>query len=76
MSLQPQQVGRAVALLQDLACAMSSDGVRTTLAQLQQLPVSGADDGVTSELENEAAALLLQAWKVLCDAAVANVWLG
>jgi hypothetical protein len=75
MLLQPQQAASAVALLQELSGAVSRDNLGCALAQLQLLPVDATDDDSTSELENEAAAALLQAWQQLC-AAVGNAWLG
>jgi hypothetical protein len=51
---------------------MSSDSLRGALVQLQQLPVGSADDGDMSELENEAASLLLRAWQDLCASAAAS----
>lgn len=75
LSLQPQQAASAVALLQELSGAVSRDNLGCALAQLQLLPVDATDDDSTSELENEAAAALLQAWQQLC-AAVGNAWLG
>jgi hypothetical protein len=60
--------------MQELALETESAGPVTAmprvLAALQRLPVVGASHNVAADLENEAAALILQAWQALCFAAV------
>ncbi len=78
LELQPQQAEGAAALLQELVAqphgALSCAGLRGALAQLQQLPVGSVGQGLSSELENEAAAVLLQAWLGICTAAAVGCW--
>ena len=78
LQLQPQQAEAAAQLLQELVAeprgALSCVGLRGALAQLQQMPVGGGGDGWTSELENEGAAVLLQAWQGICAAAAVSRW--
>jgi hypothetical protein len=78
LAVQPQQAESAAALLQELvdaSCsALSCADLRGALVQLQQLPVGITVEDISSELENEAAALLLQAWQDVCSAAVASGW--
>lgn len=73
LAVHPQQAEAAVAIMQELALETESAGPSTTmprvLAALQQLPVVGASHNVAADLENEAAALILQAWQALCSSA-------
>ncbi len=78
LQLQPQQAEAAAQLLQELVAdprgALSCAGLRGALAQLQQMPVGGGGEGWSSELENEGAAVLLQAWQGICSAAAVSRW--
>ncbi len=73
LALQPQQAELAVAIMQELALETEAAGpgakMRRVLAALQQLPVVVTSHNVAADSENEAAALVLQAWQALCSAA-------